>query len=65
MGFNSGFKGLIQNLTSICPQNGSFRGRFIACKAYIRREFIVRLSPAVISALVIDILTWGTSSFEL
>jgi hypothetical protein len=34
---------LIQSLTSIYPQNGSFRGRFIACEAYIRREFFVRL----------------------
>jgi hypothetical protein len=56
---------LIQCLTSLCPQHDSFRGRFIAYEACIRREFIVLLSPLVIFALVIDILTWGPSSFEL
>ena len=56
---------LIQNLARLCPQHGNFRGRFIAYEACIRRELIVCLSPTVIFALVIDILKWGPSGFEL
>ena len=56
---------LIHSLTCLCPQHSSFRGRFIAYEACIRREFIVLLSPPVIFAHVIDMLTWGPSHFEL
>ena len=55
---------LIQNLTSVCPHHGNFRGKFIAYEACIRREIIVRLCPAAMFALVMDIVTWGPSSFE-
>jgi hypothetical protein len=54
---------LKQSLTNLSRQYGSFHGRFVAYKTFIRRECIVRLSPAVIFARVLDILAWGPSKF--